>query len=49
MGTYPEVRLEMDHLLLDEFGLEHGDGSLLEGVVGTTIEIASAGSDAIEY
>ena len=40
--TYTEVALEMDHLVLHEFGVEHGYGGLLEGVVGTAVKIAAA-------
>lgn len=39
------MALEVDHLSLDQLGLQHGNGSLLEGVTGSTIEIATARTD----
>lgn len=44
-NTYAEVRLEVNHLILDQRGFKHGDSSLLEGVTGTAIKIATAGTN----
>jgi hypothetical protein len=44
--TNAEVALEVNHLVLDQLGLEHGDGGLLERVSGATIEVATARADA---
>lgn len=46
-ATYSEVALEVNHLGLHNSGIQHGDGSLLEGVVGTTIEVTTARADAL--
>lgn len=45
--TNPEMRLQTDHLVLDEGGVKHGNGSLLEGVVGAPVEVATARTDAV--
>lgn len=47
MVAYSEVALKMNHLVLHLGGFQHGDGSLLEGVVGTTIEVTTARADAL--
>ena len=36
-----EVGLQVYHLVLHKLGLEHGNGSLLEGVRGATVEVAT--------
>lgn len=45
--TYTEVTLEVDHLLLNQRRLKHGNGRLLEGMGSTTIEVATARADAM--
>lgn len=37
--TYAEVALEVNHFVLDELGLQEGDGGVLEGMGGTTVEV----------
>jgi hypothetical protein len=44
--TNAEVALEVNHLILDQLGLEHGDGGLLKGVGSATIEVATARANA---
>ncbi len=39
------MRLKVNHLVLDKSRIEHGDGGFLERVVGTSIEVATAGTN----
>jgi hypothetical protein len=39
--TNPEVALEMNHLILNQGRVKHGDSSLLESMHGTTIQVAT--------
>jgi hypothetical protein len=38
--------LESDHLILDELGLQHGDGSLLERDICAAVKVGTARADA---
>jgi hypothetical protein len=40
-----EMSLQRNHFLLHKGGLEHGNGGLLKGSVGATIEVGTAGTD----
>lgn len=42
-----EVVLQRLHLGADQAGLQHGHGRLLEGHVGTTVEVRTAGADRL--
>jgi hypothetical protein len=42
------VALEMGHLNLDQLRVKHGNGSLLEGMDCTTVEVATARTDTRE-
>lgn len=44
--TNSEVALEGFHLLTDEGRLQHGNGSLLEGGIGSTVKVRAARADA---
>jgi hypothetical protein len=43
-----EVMLQSTHLVLDFGGLKHGDGSLLEGNVGASVEVRSTRADGLD-
>lgn len=44
-----EVALQGLHLGLDQAGLQHGDGRLLEGDVGATVKVGAARADAVFF
>lgn len=45
---HPEVSLQSAHLMADLGGLQHLDGSLLEGHVGATVQVRTARADGLD-
>lgn len=45
-SAYPEVTLESLHLLANERGLKHGNSSLLERSVGSTVKVGTTRADS---
>lgn len=43
--TYTKVALQMDHFVVDKGRVQHGNGSILEGVAGTSVQITSTRAD----
>ena len=45
--AYSEVRLKVNHLIANKFGLEHGNSGLLERMRGTTVQVRTTRTNTI--